>query len=230
MKTISKKILTAMGFKAFVQDAEPEDIAKAMDAMNEEEPTKEPAKDADPAKETAKEPAKDADPGQGAQLIDMMNKVLDRIEKLEKREEAQQKETADSVMDAIEEDLKEPAKDEDPEDKKEPAKDEDPKKDDPEKKPAADSAIKKFVQDMKPIIMAIPDEKARLEAAKMFRQTVQDARASGVNSYADIQGAISGNKKSAMDQRAAQQQTVEEKTTAACNNWKAAGEKMRGGK
>jgi len=228
---ITKKILTAMGFKAFVQDAEPEDIAKAMDAMKEDEPTKEPAKDTEPAKE----PAKDADPGQGTQLIDMMNKVLDRIEKLEKREEAQQKETADAVMDSIEKDLENEAEDEDPDpdkkddpEKKEPAKDADPEK---EKGGAADAGLKKFVADMKPIIMAIPDEKARLEAAKKFQSAVQDARSyRSTNGYGSILTTVAANKKTAMDTYNTQKQSTAEQAVVACNAWTAAGEKMKGGK
>lgn len=228
---ITQKMLAAIGFKHFAQDAEPEDIAKAMDALKEDEPAKEPAKDADPAKESAKEEVKDADPGQGAQLIDMMNKVLDRIEKLEKREEAQQGETADAVMDAIEKDLEKEVKDADPEpepEKKEEVKDADPE---PEKSGVADAALRKFVQDMKPIIMAIPDEKVRIETAKKFASSVQDARSyRAENGYGSILGAVASNKRAAMDSYNAQKAPVAEQAIVACNAWNAAGEKMKGGK
>lgn len=237
---VTKQILTALGFKHFAQDAEPEDIAKAMDAMKEEDVIKDPVKDADPEKKDPekKEEAKDADPGQGAQLIEMMNKLLDRIEKLEKREESQQKETADAVMDSVEKELEESAKDEAPDDKdkdkekdKEQAKDADVNADPPEKSGAADAALRKFVQDMKPIIMAIPDEKTRLETAKKFASSIQDARTrTGANSYADILGAVAANKKTAMDKAAAQRQSVSEQAEAACKAWNAQGEKMKGAK
>jgi len=225
---ITQKFLAAIGLKHFVADAEPEDIVKAMDAMKDDEDTKESAKDAEPPKEPPKEEAKDADPGQGSQLIDMMNKVLDRIEKLEKREEAQQKETADAVMDELEKDMDKPASDADPEDKKEePVNDTVP---DPEKKSAADAALKKFVQDMKPIIMAIPDEKARLEMAKQFKSSVQDARSvRAANGYGAILGTVAANKRAAMDSNNTQKQSTAEQAEVACNAWSAAGEKMKGG-
>lgn len=231
---ITQKMLAAIGFKHFAQDADPEDIAKAMDAMKEDEAEKkDPAKDAEPDPEK-KEPAKDAEPEQGSQLIDMMNKLLDRIEKLESREEAQQGETADAVMDALEKDMDKEVKDEDPDpDKKEDpekkeTKDTDP---DPEKKGAADAGLKKWVQDMKPIIMAIPDEKVRLETAKKFASSVQDARSfRSANGYGSILTAVDKNKRSAMDGYNAQKQSVAEQAEVACNAWAAAGEKMKGGK
>ena len=227
---ITKKLLAAIGFKHYAQDAEPEDIAKAMDAMNEDDPEKKETKDADP--EDKKDPVKDADPGQGAQLIDMMNKVLDRIEKLEKREEAQQGESADSVMDAMEKDLDKPAEDADPdpEKDKESAKDADPEKG-PAKGAAADFVLRKFVQDMKPVIMAIPDEKARLKAAKSFRSAVQDQRAYRASSgYGAIIQAVASNKHAAIDAHVTQQQSVGERAEAAAKAWNTQGETMKGGK
>lgn len=228
---ITKKLLAAIGFKHYVQDAEPEEIAKAMDAMNEDDPEKKEVKDADP--EEKKEPVKDADPGQGAQLIDMMNKVLDRIEKLEAREEKQQGESADSVMDAIEKDLDKSAEDADPDPEKEkekdPVKDADPEP--PKSGSAADSVLRKFVQDMKPVIMAIPDEKARLEAAKNFRSAVQDQRAyRATNGYGSIIQTVDKNKHFAMDAHTAQQQSVGERAEAAAKAWNTQGETMKGGK
>ena len=82
---ISQKFLAAVGLKYWAKDAEPEEIAKAMDDMRAEGEEVEAKKvvDADPGQEGATEMGK---------IIDMMNKLLDRIEALEAREEAQQKE------------------------------------------------------------------------------------------------------------------------------------------
>lgn len=240
MGKITKNFLTALGFKAFAADAEPEDIAKAMDAMNEEEKEekKEPAKDSDPAPEPKKdEPtdgkAQDAMPAWAQALITEVTALRAEV----KDSKPEDKETAESVLDAAEEELDKPAKDEDPEgdekEKKEPAKDSDPAPA-PPKQDAADAAptvLKKFVQDMKPIIMAIPDEKQRLEAAKKLRATVQDARSSyRPNGYTDILGVVAGNKKFAMDSHVVQHQSTAENAVTACKNWSEVGERMRGGK
>lgn len=230
---ITQKMLAAIGFKHFAADAEPEDIAKAMDAMKEDEDAKEAAKDSEPEK---KEPAKDEAPENQAQenaefkkLADEIKTLREEMAELKKSKAGDSKEGAEAVMDAIEEDLEKEAKDADPEedDKKEPAQDADP-----EKKPAADAALRKFVQDMKPIIMAIPDEKTRLEAAKRFKSTVQDARGAygAANGYSSILVATEANKKAAMDAINAQRKPVAEQSEEACRAWSAAGEKMRGGK
>jgi len=232
---ITQKMLAAIGFKHFAADAEPEDIAKAMDAMKEDEA--EAAKDAEPAKEPAKDEAPDNQAQENAEFKKLSDAIADlksELAELKKGKAGDSKEDAEAVMDAIEEDLDKEAKDADPEEdeKKEPAKDTDP---DPEKKPAADAALRKFVQDMKPIIMAIPDEKTRLEAAKKFKSTVQDARGAygSANGYSSILDATQANKKAAMDAivtQNAQRKPVAEQSVEACNNWNAAGEKMRGGK
>lgn len=230
---ITQKMLAAIGFKHFAQDAEPEDIAKAMDAMKEDE-AKEPVKDAEPCKEQEKkEPAKDAAeeiPAWAKELIADV-KALKAAEKSESKDA--KTETAESIMDAAEKDLEEEkeVKDADPEPKKEEAKDADVTPDPPKKSGVADATLRKFVQDMKPVIMAIPDEKTRLEFAKKFAAGIQDARSrAGANGYADILGAVAANKKSAMDSLEAKRQTVSEQAEVACNAWKAQGEKMKGGK
>lgn len=222
MGNISKQILTAMGFKAYAQDAEPEDIAKAMDAMNEE----------DKKEEKEKEPVKDAEPDNQAQenaefkkLADEIKSLKEEISKLKEGEKGEKKATdnAEKVMDSIEEEL---------EDKKE-AKDEEPEKEAEKPKEegkAADAALKKFVQDMKPIIMAIPDEKTRIETAKKFASTVHDARLCSTNGYGNILSVVSDNKKSAMDSAAYQKMTMTEASEKSCNAWAVAGEKMKNNK
>ena len=225
MGKVTKQILTAMGFKAYVQDAEPEDIAKAMDAMNEEDEKKKETKDAEPEKKGTEEPkkeeVKDAD-----ETIPEWAKTL--IEEVKALKVAEKKEVNDAktVMDAIEEELdgEKEVKDEEPEKKEE------EKKETGEKGNAADAALKKFVQDMKPIIMAIPDEKTRTETAKKFASTVHDARSYNTDGYANILNAISNNKKSAMDAATHQRLTTTEAAEKSCNAWAAAGEKMKNNK
>ena len=76
-KNFFKKKLTALGWKAFVKDAEPEEIAKAMDAFGEE---KEDAKDEfPPKKEDKKEDAKDESPALEGLEQNKMNEILTAI-------------------------------------------------------------------------------------------------------------------------------------------------------
>jgi hypothetical protein len=221
MGKITKQVLTAMGFKAYVQDAEPEDIAKAMDAMNEEDEKEVP-------KEKEKE-AKDEAPDNQAEENAEFKKLADQIKALQeeiselKKGETKAADSAEAIMDSMEEELEDEkeAKDAEPEEKEE-----DPK----EKGKAADAALKKFVQDMKPIIMAIPDEKTRTEAAKKFKATVHDARSSSVNSYANILNVVANNKKSAMDSAANQKMTMSQAAEKSCEAWNAAGAKMKNNK
>jgi hypothetical protein len=232
---ITQKMLAAIGFKHFAQDAEPEDIAKAMDALKEDEGKEIKdchVKDEEPKpepKEEKKEEVKDEAPPKWAKGI--MDDIAELKAAQGKKEET--KETADSVLDAVEEDLRKEAKDEEEtkeEEEKEEAKDALTAGTPDAPKAAADAAIRKFVQDMKPVIMAIPDEAARLEAAKKFRKGIQDARGRGGNGYADILTVVAGNKKAAMDAHAVQVQTVEQRNIMACDAWTKAGENMKGGK
>ncbi|OOM73990.1 hypothetical protein CLPUN_42280 [Clostridium puniceum] len=223
MGKITKQVLAAMGLKSYAQDAEPEDIAKAMDAFNEEEEKKE-VKDEEPEKKEVK----DDDPKEEAkddETIPAWAQALIEEVKSLKVGEKKVADDAEAIMDSIEEDLdgKEEVKDEEPEEKEE-------EKEPVEKGKAADAALKKFVQDMKPIIMAIPDEKTRTEAAKKFRSTVKDARACNVNGYAGILSNMSNHKKSAMDAAAHQRLTTTEAAEKSCKAWNAAGEKMKNNK
>jgi hypothetical protein len=221
---VSKQILTALGFKQFVQDAEPEDIAKAMEAMKEEDGATKEAP-VEPAKEVASEPG--AADEKILALEAKVDKLIDIVGQLVQSDKEVHKEVgADCVMDDLEKELDVPV---DPEDKKEPAKDVDPIPDPPEISGVADAALKKFVQDMKPVIMAIPDEKVRLETAKKFASSVQDARSHGPNGYADILNTVAANKKSAMDKLSNERQTMSEAAEVAAKNWNAAGDKMKGG-
>lgn len=235
MGNISKGFLTALGFKHFAQDAEPEDIAKAMDAMNAEEKEVKDAeaeKKEEPKEEPKKEPVKDDDetvPAWAKQLIEDV-KSLKAGEKGEKKEA----DDAKSVLDAVEEDLdkKEETKDADPvevvtdEDK---AKEE--KIEEDKKGKVADASLRKFVQDMKPLIMAIPNEKDRLNAAKKFASVVQDGK-SCYNGYATILDTVSANRTHAMDAVAKQKLTLTEASAKSVEAWNKAAENMKnkGGK
>lgn len=297
---VSQKVLAAMGFKAFVQDAEPEDIARAVDALKGDDEDKEtrdareardkaakdkavrdaeeedmPAwakkllvKDAETKEEKdARDKAvKDAEAAAGGneqltKAMEMMDKLLTRIEALEKREEVQKADgpdTAEDVLDAIEVDLDDEDDEDDPDDERtdeekaadkaardkttkdkaakdkaardKAARDFSPEPEAP-KSDAADAAIRQFIADMRLVIMAIPDEKARFKAAKQFRKSVHDARRGGkFNGYADIMGATAANRLAAMDAlRDKKQQTTEERAETAVKNWQEQGKRMEGG-
>lgn len=231
MGKMSKQFLTALGFKHYAQDAEPEDIAKAMDAMNEED-EKKVVKDAEPEKKETEEPKKEE--VKDEETIPSWAKDLIAEVKALKVSEKKETNDAKTVMDAIEEELdgKKEVKDEEPE-KKEKCEECgcDPCEcDKKEKGKAADAALKKFVQDMKPIIMAIPDEKTRTETAKKFASTVHDARSYSVNSYAEILSTVANNKKATMDAANHQKLTMTQAAEQSCNAWKNAGEKMKNNK
>jgi hypothetical protein len=234
MGKMSKQFLTALGFKHYAQDAEPEDIAKAMDALNEEDENKS-TKDAEPDdKKDDKKDVKDDGDSEVEKLKEEIAKLKEQLEESKKSEAKKSAEDAKSVMDAVEKELDGDKESQDEEPKKE-VKDEklddkDDKDDKSEKGNAADAALKKFVQDMKPIIMAIPDEKTRLETAKKFVSTVQDARSYNTNGYANILNTVNNNKKSAMDAVANQKLTMAAAAEKSCNAWKIAGEKMKNNK
>lgn len=231
MGKISKQFLTALGLKHYAMDAEPDDLAKAMDAMNEkdEEEEKKTVKDAEPEKEPEKkEEVKDAD----ETVPEWAKKLMADVAALKTAEKKEDKgaDDAKTVMDAVEKELNgEEVKDEDPE-KKEEVKDEDPIKEDAEKGKVADAALIKFVQDMKPIIMNIPDEKLRTETARKFASSVHDARSVSSDGYKNIMDTVAGNKQSAMDSATIQRMTMTQAAEQSCNKWKAAGEKMKSGK
>ena len=207
---ITQKMLAAIGFKHFAKDAEPEEIANAMDALGEGGAQEDPApQQQDPLEK----------------VLAAIKELTDRVSALEKSDKGVHEELgADAVLDAVASELETKDADPDPEAKKE----------EPEKKeeakdaasPVKDAALKQFVQDMKPIIMAIPDEKTRKAAAEQFAKSVRDSRATGSGGgYAGILKAVTENRKPAMDQN--QQKPKPEE---AVNRWKEAGAKQRGGK
>ena len=264
MSKFTEKVATALGFKQWVQDAAPEEIAEALESMKESKDCYDKkTKDAEPEPKPEEKPVKDEempawfktykedqdkaakdhaakDEESAAALKDLAAKFEALKSSNAKEEKA---ETADAVLDAMEEELKEPAKDgETEEEKKEreakeaadkAAKDKKAKDaltaPDPEgpKKGAADALIRQLAHDMRPIILANPDEATRLEAAKKFRQTVQDIRGrAALNGYADILGAVNSNKMAAMDQATVNRATAEERAETAAKAWNAAGDKM----
>lgn len=208
-QTITKAILTAIGFKAFAQDAEPEQIAEAMKAMNEM------------PEEGAPEEEKDLDAI--GQVLEAIKALGDRISALEQSDKSVHKELgAEDEFKAMEEEEDGCATDAEASEVIEPEEKEEEEQ--PEKKMAVDSAV---LQAAKKAIMAIPDEKTRNEAARNFRKAVSDAKPKGENGYAKIINAVSANKSKAMD--SAERKTQDQVLVDAANAFNAAGQKMRDG-
>ena len=260
-KPITQKFLAAIGFKHFAQDAEPEQIEQALEAMKEPvaEPEVKKAAPVEDVKTPAPAPAAPvpapAPPAPEApakddetlvQIIEILGKVVDRLEKIEQMEKSEPQHESEKVLDAAEVDFSKDLPDEEGsesevgnEDEEE-VTDEEPAMELPAKKAVVtsttgeepekqDEKFKKFVADMRPIIMAIPDEQLRLAGAKTIVKFAKDARnASAVNGYATILDTVNANKKAAADKAAAK--TVALDAEAACQKWKAQGEQMKGGK
>lgn len=226
-KKISKSFLAALGFKTFAADADPEDVAKAMDALNEEDEVKDAFPDGE-----EKEGNDSA-----AEIISAIRDLGDvvsafdaRISELEKGKKPA-KDDAASVFDGLEKELEGQDSDEDDEVKDDAEVIETKDSDEEEGKPAADS-LSKIVHDMKSIIMAIPDEKTRLATAKAFAKTVRDARGTTAqgNGYGVIAQTVFGNKKGAMDSFAARQTTMSEASAKAAEAWNKMNAHVQGGK
>lgn len=255
-KPITQKFLAAIGLKHFAQDAEPEQIEEALEAMKE--PAAEPeVKKAAPAADAPVAPAPVAPAAPAApavqeapakdddtllQILEILGKVVDRIERIEQAEKAEPQHQAENVLDAAEVDFSKEMPDEEGNESEvgnEEAEDAEPVEEvakkavvtsttgeEPEKQ---DEKFKKFVADMRPIIMAIPDEKLRLAGAQTIVKFAKDARnASAVNGYATILNTVAANKKSAADN--ASNKNVAIDAEEACKKWKAQGEQMKGGR
>lgn len=102
---MTQKMLAALGFKHFAQDADPEEIAHAMEAMQENETnkalfSKTPGSDDEPAPQGGGSEEVMSD------LCDKMNQILNRIEQLESREEKQQGNDAENAFAGLEGKLK----------------------------------------------------------------------------------------------------------------------------
>jgi hypothetical protein len=266
MGKVTEKLLAAMGFKHWAQDADPEEVAQALQAMKEDEQekalfSKTPGSD-DDMRGTAKNdepviPAKDDETPDAMNLIvERMNEVLKRIEQLESREEKQQ--GADESFSGLEGELsKKVADDDDDDDIRGQAQASDDDDDDTENTfgqenvkyqkaeqgskvhdddddddevvhAVADKAIKKFVKDMKPVIMAIKDKKTRDEVASKFVASVRDSRKVGSGEgYANILQAVTKNKKSAMDKAVYNRESDAERCQKAVEAWNKAGNAAR---
>ena len=96
-----------------------------------------------------------------------------------------------------------------------------------ENKKAADSAIfAKIVQDMKPVIMAIKDEKERTKAAKRFAKAVKDAKSTS-NSYGVIMATANKNRVKAAQDSSSQQMSIAQRSINAVEALAKAGESMK---
>lgn len=293
MSKVTQKILTAIGFQHWAKDADPEEVAEAMQTM-QDEATQKPAflkepgndvlpedkvKDEKPDKEkepvsddkavkddksgddnlkTEEKPVKDDATGTAALTPDAMqlilakmDQVLGRVGELEAKLTPKEP-TADENFAGLEGELGKKVADEDM-----PAEasvtDDDETKEDPKLQQGeeneaqdadgekdkfahavADSALKKFVTDMKPVIMGIKDEKTRNSVAKAFVGSVRDARQVGDGQgYANIMQTVNKNKSTAMDnasQHRSESMSVRAQKTV--DAWKARGAEMqnKGGK
>ncbi len=122
---MSKRLLAAMGLKHFAQDADPEEIAHAMEAMREDEQnkalfSKTPGSDDDyRARDDdrmirddrrVRDDDDDDDAGGSTEvmsdLCDKINQILSRIEQLESREEQQQGQGAEDDFAGLENEMK----------------------------------------------------------------------------------------------------------------------------
>jgi hypothetical protein len=234
---ISQKILTAMGLKEFLKDAEPHEIAAAMDAMSEQ---------SEPVEKTNDKKVKDAEEHSEKDEEKFFKEILARIEALEAKkaagEDEEEKEEKEKVADkkvkdkakdaltALEEEMtNEDCKDDDEEEENK--KDDDDEEDEEEKKKATDAELQKIVHDMKPVIMGIADTATRIAVAKQFCTAVRDARGereSSHNAYGRMASVAHKNRAKAMDTN--KQENHMNRSIAAVNALAAAGEKMRGGK
>jgi hypothetical protein len=216
MGSMSKNILAAMGFKAFAQDAEPEEIAKAMDALGEAETSGEQPKEG-----TIEECIKLC-----KECLDMCKTCLEECKKcVEECKSMTATETggADAELAALEKEMG--GMDESGSATVEPEKKEEEEK----PTPAADS-LKAFVAKMKPVIMSIPDAKTRDEAAKQFIAAVRDAAKSNTNGYGAIMQVITGHKQNAMDTQQHKTMTQSEAAEASCSAWNKQNAHVKGGK
>jgi hypothetical protein len=216
-KKMSKKSLFGKMLKAFAQDAEPEEIAEAMDAFGNEGEA--------PAEQKKEDTGLEQIMTAIAQIGEAVKGLSDRVSALEKADEEVHKEFgADEEFTALEKEVGGEGEVENKDEASmtvEPPKtmDEDPEEQKKMEESMDAAPIKKWIQDMKPIIMAIPDEKARNAAAKQFVKAVRDSRAPGKDGYAAIVNTVSSHKKQAMDNKQNTVLTLDERNEQACNAW-----------
>lgn len=275
MGKITEKFLAAVGFKHWAKDADPEEVAQALQEMQKEEQEKALFSKTPGSDDDMKMPAKNDMPPMKTQddetpdtmnlILERMNEVLKRIEQLESREEQQQK-GADDEFAGLEGELAgKVAHDDDDDDirtstkasydddddmentmgqenvkyqkyeqaggkdkKRSRAKDDDDDDDNEVVHAVADKAIKKFVRDMKPVIMAIEDKKTRDEVASKFVKSVRDSRKVGNGEgYANILQAVTKNKKTAMDKSSNGRESDSDRCQKAVDAWNKAGQAAR---
>lgn len=246
----TKDLLLAFGIKHLAKDAEPEEVAQAVQAAH--------AGTASPGEATsvaAKTPGNDADGETGngdvdkmAMILDKMGEILDRIDALESREE-QQAATAEDEFSNLEKEMQ-PAADEAKEEASKPAQDEDDventigeeneeamkheAKDESMYQKVADTAFQDHIRVMKKAILAVPDQKTRDELARQFTASVRDARQVGTkNTYSEIAKQVAENKKSAMDKATEsnnrKSETMQQRCDKSAAAWQKAGAAMRKG-
>lgn len=193
-------LLAAIGLKQFAQDAEPEEIKEAVDALTEERVM-------DEDEEEKREQTKDEDPAIQA-LAAQVQELKDIVAQLVKKEKEDEK-----PEDAIDQLISELEKEDIAEDEEEEAHtipvesmmDEEGPVAPAEERPqsALDNAYKiAALKEIKPIIAAIPDLKQRKQATDAAIAAIR--KGTGKNTYAAIQRGqrqVANDKKKAADSK-----------------------------
>lgn len=197
MKAKDQKGILAKVIAAFAKDAEPDELAEAVDAMYG-------GKDAEIAQPAATE-AKEAN--QNTQILEMLQNISSRLEVLEKSDKEVHNELPKDALDELENELakQEPeAKDSMGEESVTIPVEEIKDEETTEKVANADkSAMLQAIKDMKPAVAAIKDPAERKRVsdalAKTFRQQIGVSPSPAKNTYGQITKAIHENAKQAHD-------------------------------
>ena len=117
-KMAKKNILAAM-LKAFAKDANPDEVAEAVDAINQRDAEEEKAKIVEALKSKAEEETKDEDGDPMAKVMERLDSMEERLNKLFSKEssdeEPEEEEKEDELEEKIEEEVEEEVKDSDEE-------------------------------------------------------------------------------------------------------------------
>jgi hypothetical protein len=178
----SEKLIKALGWKQFVQDASPEELAEAMQSNKEE---KEPAKDEEPADE----------------MLTTLKAIVTRLEALEAKEKSQQDKEPDA-LDELEEELKGEATDNDSEESVtvEPeTMDEEPEEEKKEKAADSKAGILASIKAMKPIVAEMTNPIERKKASDALAKVMRDQMPKAPTKQVDAYKAMTKTKKTVVD-------------------------------
>lgn len=178
-----KDVLAAAGLKIFAMDAEPEEVMEAVDALAEEsrEDDDEKAKSDDASKQTTDDPGDQAKLDQVLEMLKSMNERIDNLEKGKTSDEKTAEEMLDEAIakaDGGESETIEPEETHDND-----AGPVMPEEDRPQSGLTGDSK-RVFLQSIKPIIAAIPDEPTRRKVVDTAIASLKGR--SGANVYGQM--------------------------------------------